>query len=147
MEFLKKALHNNELTDLLVGKGDYFFEDHDYPMQPTLFSHVWETQIIPYQNELKTQLPFELMVSLKELLDYKEDINLGLYVFLAVAKEYFYYLNIEKKLTFTLDFNQLIPEVKKVLSVNKESLMKDKRWAGADWNIKGNLGMDFGECG
>lgn len=135
------ALQKAELTQFLAGKGEYFIENREYPDEPTSFANMWKTQIIPFAKDPNNDFSSELNQSLKDLLNYTEDPNLGLYVFISHLVQYYYFVREGRVSSSLIDITGIIPEIQDVLSRRKSLLKGDKRWSGAEWNDLGNSGQ------
>ena len=136
---IEDAIKKGELHLFLIGKDDYICQGRsDYP-DPTDYLACWEKEIIPYFNSNNSiESVMGLYNSLIMLFDYVKDINLGLY---SIAKHIFwyYYFEKEEKVRFLLDWKTIAEKLKLAVEINKERLIADKRWAGAEWNSSQGL--------
>lgn len=139
MKTIKEAIENEELYLFLIGEGEYQCRGRsDYP-NPTDFLACWEKEIIPYFNYNNSLESVRVLYdAIIMLFDYQKDINLGLY---SISSHTFwcYYFENEKMLQFYLDWKNIAEKLKFAVEINKESLIADTRWAGAEWNSSQGL--------
>jgi len=139
MKMIEEAIKKGELHLFLIGKGEYKCHGRsDYP-DPTDYLACWEKEIIPYFNENNSiESVLRLYNSIIMLFDYANDINLGLYS-IAAHIEWCNYFEKGKKIQFSLDWKSIAEKLKLAVEINKERLIADKRWAGAEWNSNQGL--------
>lgn len=165
MNLVENALKNGELHKLLSGQNGYFIEDKDFPNEPTDYYIVWQQHILPYIVNNPNEIPTfnrEINQALNLLLNQRSDENLGIYSFFS-NMTIFYMFNMKQKISgINMSFDTA--KICKVLSLQKEELIKNKKWSGAEWNaanrglglwgslqscsesIRKNGGSDFSSC-
>jgi len=140
MEIIAESLRNKELPNFLIGLGKYKrVPPLDYGNEPNFYAYWWRNEIEPFINsENREYFAANFPQALIELLNYSKDINLGIYTLFSHLVQYYYSLNINKRITLELDLKPIIPLIKETLKIHKKNLLSDKRWAGEDKNSNNN---------
>jgi hypothetical protein len=138
MNKIIKAIQQNELSLFFLGKGEYHIEANrrnDLP-DPNNFLWCWESEIIPFLNNERDKINFDNIFV--DILKQEKDTALAINV---VITNLFWYYYFKKKgdINIAIKFSATEKILKKMLLDNKEKLMQDKRWAGAEWNSSNGL--------
>jgi hypothetical protein len=146
-DILTRALANDELDKFLIGESPYFFEAKIDNDEPQNVSAAFDLLVLPYWKRTgDLNFPARLFGSLVGLLQSYPDKNRAIYV--AHDWIWYYLYCMVKKRTqangvygdlFEVDLNALAAILKAELESNKESLIGDKRWAGATWNTTNGM--------
>ena len=139
MNMIEDVIKKGDLHLFLVGDGVYKCHGRsDYP-DPTDFLACWEEEIIPYFNKNNSiESVMVLYDAIIMLFNYTKDVNLGLYS-IASHIEWDYYFEKENLIRFSLDWKSIAQKLELAAEINKERLIADTRWAGAEWNSSQGL--------
>lgn len=130
MRSFTNAINKREIDQFLLGTGKYAYEGRLDENEPYDFSCLWTFEIIPaYLDDTnkKKEIPILLENSLLNLLDYKPDINRGIYISVSIYFWYFYYKS-KNFIPFDLETREFRIKLQQVLPTTHESLRKDNRW-------------------
>lgn len=146
-DILYDALNKHKFDNFLLGAPPYFFESKTDNDEPQNVPQAFDLLIIPYCNkERNTEFPKIFENSLMKILTEESDRNRSIYV----AHDwiwYFLYCKNEGKLRpngiykdlFELNLTEISPTIKFLMEKNKDELIADKRWGGANWNSKNGM--------
>jgi hypothetical protein len=137
---IEEIVQEKRLPQLLLGENEYNIEANAEYDEPHNLEKLWRIYLIPYiiQSNKKDEFIELIFHSLNELLLNNNDINKTLYI---VPKHLAYlYTNIKKN---NIDLNidtpkYLIINLIKLIKINENDLIADKRWSGAAWNKYNN---------
>jgi hypothetical protein len=141
-QILYDALKNNSLDIFLLGLPPYFFESKTDNEEPQNIPQAFDLLIIPYwKKEKNIDFPKKFENSIIKILTNETDINRSIYVSLDWIC-YFLYCKNEEKLhpngiyndLFEINLTEISCIIKFLMQKNKDELIADKRWGGADWN-------------
>lgn len=138
MNQVEEAILRNELPMFLIGSGLYKCMGRSDQDEPTDYLYCWESEIIPFLESKPHEFYDKFLASLCKLLIYEKDVILGIY---SVANHIFWCLYFIDKGVIKGDvcFDDVINRLFQSIELNKSNLIKDKRWAGSEWNSKQGL--------
>jgi len=135
---LERALIKNEILPFILGEGEYFIADREYGGHWPLGSY--KQNIKPFLEETSGVLPDVFWEKLKFIIKNSEDGNILLDFIVAYLIPCYYDADSElvrERKTGTPGY--IISLIRNYLMDNKESLLKDKRGSGVEWNSKEGL--------
>lgn len=141
MKKIVEADKNDELGLFLMGIGKYQVKGHSDLSMPNDYNECWRQEIIPF-SRIDDALPRKLAMTLLRLLEYEEDYNLALYTIIMTINWYYFFKK-EGLINFEFELDDLVEPFKNRICAQKNNLMKDTRWAGAEWNSEDGLWEPF----
>lgn len=138
MDKIQKAIVKDELPAFLIGKIEYKCSGRSDFDEPTDYLFCWESEIIPFTQSNPEKFKTVFLDALHKLLLYENDKILGIY---SVAKHVFWcsYFIEKGKIKLDIDLKDITTQLAQIVKREKDNLIKDKRWAGAEWNSKQGL--------
>lgn len=135
-DMFQQSLLKKELSSFICGKGPYLVVDREYGGHCPLGSY----KIYIEPCLIEGILPIEFWEQLSYSFDTFDDINILLDNLVAYFTPYY---NCSDKELKNNRVNktpvEIIYKIREILTLNKESLLKDNRGSGIEWNSKTGL--------
>jgi hypothetical protein len=132
----EQALLKNQLSEFILGNGEYFELDRDTDQHSPLFSYKNHIENYISNGNLPNEFWKQLIVCFSEV----SDLNIFLDNTIAYLIPYYNCANESvKKSRVNATSIEIINEIKLIIEFNKESLLKDKRGSGVEWNSQSGI--------
>lgn len=152
-KMMLESLRKNELHKFFMADSNSDYYVLRYQKEDTSqINNVLDIMVLLFDTDEEYEVHDLIINSIKEML-FVSDINRALLTIVGVVYSYYYikqeYINLKSETVFidnelrkkrishkNVDFSEVKNQFLQRLLSNRDSLIKDKRWGGVEWNSK-----------